>query len=409
MTTTRPSPAAAVTPASVELAPQFPVLDTLRAVGALAVLTTHTSFQTGEYLGNGVGGTLLARLDVGVAIFFVLSGFLLARPYLARRALALETPGLVTYYEKRALRILPVYLVVVVVAYLFVSGNEDAGPADWLTSFALLDSFVGKSLPYGLTHMWSLAVEVSFYLVLPALMVVALGRRLRGRRVVALLVAMTLVSIGWHVIAPRLDPHVAGSPGLWLPAYLTWFATGIGLALVHVLHQQGTTFRVVHQVVALGRQPGVCWALAAGLMLVAATPLAGPTLLEAPSVAESITKHVLYTLVGTLLVLSGVFTLPGAYRHVMTRRPLRHLGHISYSIFCIHLALLAATFELTGIEVFTGQGLRVWAITLVMSLVAAEVLYRLVELPALRLKGRLRRRESASSRTSSPATTATTR
>ncbi len=88
-------------------APQFPVLDTLRAVGALAVLTTHTAFQTGEYLGNGVGGMLLARLDVGVAIFFVLSGFLLSRPYLARRALGLPAPALGTYYEKRVLRIFP--------------------------------------------------------------------------------------------------------------------------------------------------------------------------------------------------------------------------------------------------------------------------------------------------------------
>jgi peptidoglycan/LPS O-acetylase OafA/YrhL len=395
-------------PATVEVARQFPVLDTLRAVGALAVLTTHTAFQTGEYLGNGVAGTLLARLDIGVAIFFVLSGFLLARPYLARRALDIPAPRLTTYYEKRALRILPVYFVVVVIAYLFVGGNEDAGPRDWLVSFALLDSFVDKKLPYGLTHMWSLAVEVSFYLVLPALAVLVVGRRVRGRRVVVVLAAMTIISIGWHVVAPHLDSHVAGSPNLWLPAYLTWFAAGIGLALVHVLHQRGSTSRAVRQVVGLGRQPGVCWALAAGLMLVAATPLAGPTLLEAPTVAESITKHLLYALVGTLLVLSGVFTLPGAYRSTMTWAPLRHLGHISYSIFCIHLALLAGVFEVTGIEVFTGQGLRVWALTLALSLVAAEVLYRVVELPALRLKGRLRRRESPAISTSSPDTQATT-
>jgi peptidoglycan/LPS O-acetylase OafA/YrhL len=394
---------------TVEVAPQFPVLDTLRAVGALAVLTTHTSFQTGEYLGNRVGGTLLARLDVGVAIFFVLSGFLLSRPYLARRVLDLPAPALVTYYEKRVLRIFPVYVVAVVVALLFVPGNEGSGVLDWLSSLFLLDSFVSKSLPYGLTHMWSLAVEVCFYLVLPALMLLVVGRRLSGRRVGPVLVAMTVTSVVWHALAPRIDDHVAGSPGLWLPAYLTWFAMGIGLALVHVQHQQGQHSTIGRLVVALGRQPGVCWSLAAGLMLVAATPLAGPTLLEAPTVAESITKHLLYALIGTLLVLSGVFAVPGAYRSVMGWGPLRHLGHISYSIFCIHLALLAAAFELTGTEVFTGHGLRIWATTLVLSLVAAEILYRVVEMPALRLKGTLRRRESAASRTSSPDTTATTR
>jgi peptidoglycan/LPS O-acetylase OafA/YrhL len=407
-TSSEAAPDAASDTASVELAPQFPVLDTLRAVGALAVLTTHTSFQTGEYLGNGVWGTLLARLDVGVAIFFVLSGFLLSRPYLARRALGRPAPDLGTYYEKRALRIMPVYLVAVVVAYAFVSGNEGAGVRDWLASFLLLDSFVGKSLPYGLTHMWSLAVEASFYLVLPALMFVVDRTSRRARGVALLLLTLVVLDLTWLTLAPTVDDRVAGAPNLWLPAYLTWFAAGIGMAYVHVERQRGTGSRVVRQVVALGNQPGVCWALAAGLLLVAATPLAGPTLLEAPTVAESITKHLLYALVGTILVLSGVFTVPGTFRAVMSSRPLRHLGHISYSVFCIHLALLAGAFELTGIEVFTGHGLRIWSTTLVLSLVASEVLYRVVELPALRLKGRLRRGESRTTSTSSPETTATT-
>ena len=174
-------------------------------------------------------------------------------------------------------------------------------------------------------------------------------------------------------------------------------------------HQRGAASRLVEQVVLLGRQPGVCWSLAIGLMLVAATPLAGPTLLEAPSIADAITKHLLYTMVGTLLVLSGVFTprrrLP-QWDDVATAR---HLGLISYSIFCIHLSVLAGVFEWTGIAVFTGHGLRVWALTLAVSLAASEVLYRVVEMPALRLRGRLRARESAATRTARPDRTATTK
>lgn len=384
------------------------MLDTLRAVGALAVLTTHTSFQTGEYLGNGVAGTLLARLDVGVAIFFVLSGFLLSRSWLARRAVGQPMPDLGTYYEKRALRIVPVYLVVVVIAYVFVGGNEDAGTGSWLASFFLLDSYVGKSLPYGLTHMWSLAVEVSFYLVLPLLMLVVRARP-RARSLVVLMAVMVAADLAWLASAPRIDAHVAGSPGLWLPGYLVWFAAGIGLAAVHVLHQEGSSSRVVRHVAGLGRQPGVCWSMAAGLLLVAATPLAGPTLLEAPTVAESITKHLLYAGVGTLLVLSGVFASHGLYERGMTWRPLRHLGQISYSIFSVHLAVLAGAFQLTGTEVFTGHGLRIWATTLILTLVASEILHRVVEKPALRLQGTLRRRESTATRVSRPDTSTTTR
>ena len=53
-----------------------PALDGLRAVAAGAVLLTHVAFRTGQTQA-GAGGAVLARLDVGVAVFFVLSGFLL--------------------------------------------------------------------------------------------------------------------------------------------------------------------------------------------------------------------------------------------------------------------------------------------------------------------------------------------
>jgi peptidoglycan/LPS O-acetylase OafA/YrhL len=64
--------------------PRLPVLDSLRGLWVLALLTAHTAFWAGSYTRNGVWGTLLARLDVGVALFFVLSGVLLSYPYLAR-------------------------------------------------------------------------------------------------------------------------------------------------------------------------------------------------------------------------------------------------------------------------------------------------------------------------------------
>ena len=98
---------------SVPLRPDFPGLDWLRAVGALAVLTTHVAFQTGEYFRHGTLGTLLARLDVGVALFFVLSGFLLSRDWWVRHELGLEPQRTRRYALKRALRILPVYVVTV--------------------------------------------------------------------------------------------------------------------------------------------------------------------------------------------------------------------------------------------------------------------------------------------------------
>ena len=121
--------------------PVFAVLDPLRAVGALAVVVTHATFWTGDYVRHGVLGSVLARLDVGVAIFFVLSGFLLSHHYFSRawnRRLA-EPTG--RYFWKRFLRIYPAYLVAVVVAMLFVRDNADATFKDWATVLLMGDIY----------------------------------------------------------------------------------------------------------------------------------------------------------------------------------------------------------------------------------------------------------------------------
>ncbi len=109
------------------LAPQMPELDTLRAVGALAVMVTHTAFWAGAYTEFGAWGSLLARMDVGVAIFFVLSGFLLSRPWIARAHAGLPSPSVPRYFWKRFLRISPVYLVTATIALLFIQPTTSSG------------------------------------------------------------------------------------------------------------------------------------------------------------------------------------------------------------------------------------------------------------------------------------------
>ena len=90
-----------------------PALDGLRAVAAGAVLLTHVAFRTGQTQA-GAGGAVLARFDAGVAVFFVLSGFLL---YPATRPLG-------RYALRRAARILPAYWVLL--AAVTVAGSVPA-------------------------------------------------------------------------------------------------------------------------------------------------------------------------------------------------------------------------------------------------------------------------------------------
>jgi peptidoglycan/LPS O-acetylase OafA/YrhL len=375
----------------LELEPQFPVLDTVRAIGALAVLTTHTAFHSGDYIGHGIWGTLLSRLDVGVAVFLVLSGFLLSRPYLARAAAGRPRPGTGRYYWKRLLRIYPVYVLTAVIALGLLPENDGVGPGGWLRTLLLADTYGAERLPQGLTQMWSLGVEAAFYLVLPGLMLVAVGRGrpLRPGRVVAVIAVMVAIDLWWRLsLVTLVDRITGGVPMTWLPAYLIWFAVGIAIGLAHVQHQSAAVpGRAVRLLRAAGAMPGVCWTLVAALMLVAATPVAGPSLLFVASAGESMTKHLLYALVGGLVVVTGVFSPPdGRYARLMSLPLLRHLGHISFSTFCIHLPVLTLVMATTGYELFDGHGPQIWVITVALSLAASEVLYRLVERPGMRLK-----------------------
>lgn len=391
-----------VVPPPPETGGTFPLLDTLRAVGALSVVTTHVAFWAGAYTGNGLLGTVFARLDVGVAIFFVLSGFLLSRAWLQRAADAYPAPRTAPYLWKRFLRVTPVFVVTVVLAMTFIAANRSARVAEWSSTLTMAAAFSDDGFPPGLTQMWSLAVEVSFYLALPLLMPLLLGRGrpLRPHRVAGGLALMVGVSVWWHVDGAARVGH--GRPLEWLPAYLTWFAGGIFLALVEVRHARGESGRIGSTLVSLSRQPGSCWALVAGIMLISATPLAGPTMLAAPTEAQSLTKHLLYACVGFLVVLTGVFNNPSSRYSRTFGHPIgRRLGWISYGVFCLHLPMLHFTMWATRWALFSGRGVEIWLMTVFLSLVAAELTYRVVERPALRLKGW----GSIGERTSTPAST----
>ena len=380
-------------PDDSSVATTFPVLDSMRALAAISVLATHAAFWAGDY-SEQVWGWALARLDVGVAVFFVLSGFLLSLPWFERHRMGLPAPSTGRYLWKRALRLGPVYVITAVAALAILPGNDDAGPREWATTLLLLDIYVDDQLPDGLTQMWSLATEVAFYLVLPALMWLALPRSGRGRggsdRVGVVVAAMVATTVVWLLdLSVRLD---SGDTmiRLWLPSYLTWFAVGLVLARTVSRARRrvpGARDRLTVLLQELGRSPGLCWLSAAALFAIAATPVAGPADLTPPTLGAALTKNLLYAAIAGLLVLPGVFApADGRFARVLSRPALRHLGHLSYGIFCVHLLLLELITDWRDMPLFEGRGLELFSLTLLASVVVSEVLYLAVERPSQRLR-----------------------
>ena len=137
----------------------LPALDGLRALAVLAVLLTHVGFQTGRTV-EGTVGAVLSRLDIGVTLFFLLSGFLLYRPFAAAHVGAAPAPRLRAYLRNRALRILPAYWLLVVVAVPLLSPRQtDAG--ELARQLLLLQTVEADHLLHGLTQTWSLVVEAA--------------------------------------------------------------------------------------------------------------------------------------------------------------------------------------------------------------------------------------------------------
>lgn len=366
----------------------FPALDGLRAVGAYGVLLTHAAFQTGQYP-RGLTGALLARLDFGVALFFVLSGFLLSLGFLRPVAERRPHQPWRRYALKRVLRIWPAFAVAVVAA-MVVIGSDRSG-SSWALSLTLTHLYSTEFFTDGLTQMWSLETEAAFYLALPFIVIVIrllTRRRWSAARVYGVALALAVINWCWLGFGAALVVPHRPFAYQWLPAYTAWFGAGIALAVLWIESTRDGRRPPKLVRVAAG-SPGVLWAIAFCLLLFCSTPLAGPLDLTPATEATAIFKNVLYGLGAVLIMLPGVFGPRGTtYDSVFSSRPVRYLGHLSYSVFCIHLVVLWLVLDVTDTPLFSGDFLPVAGLTLVGSTAAAVVLHHLVERPAMRLSHR---------------------
>ncbi|WP_320670613.1 acyltransferase family protein [Patulibacter defluvii] len=364
-----------------------PALDGLRALAALLVIALHVGIYSGQvassWLGIGEGGALgplLSRFTVGVPIFFVLSGLLLYRPFADAALDGRSAPSALVYLWHRALRILPAYWLVAIVA-LVAFGSLGGWPT--LRTLLLLGIYEPNGLPLGITQTWSLATEVAFYVLLP-LLAIGLGRLARRPRgplaIFLLLEAVTVVAI---VLSHRAAAGDYPLAHLWLPEYLGYF--GVGIALATWSARQARGGRPGPLTAALGRAPWLGWAVAVAAYVVVSTPLTGSTA-RYPSIGEALLEHALYLLIAAALVLP-LLVAPGRgpSRLLSTAVP-RALGRISYGLFLWHMVIVEAWLRLVDQTAGTADFAVLFPVAVVGATVAATASYRLVERPLRRLR-----------------------
>jgi peptidoglycan/LPS O-acetylase OafA/YrhL len=317
----------------------------------------------------------------------VLSGFLLARPWLIAAATAGPGPSVTVYAWRRVLRILPAYYLTVVLAFALVQKHTPVHAGDWLRHAALLQIYHLGWERQGLTQTWSLCTEAAFYVVLPLLGWAALAATRRWgwspRLLLGGCAALMVVPVGWYAYIHATGMSAFSSAGLWLPGYMGWFAGGMALAVVrvHLDHRTPGPSSRWWYVEDVGRQPGVSWTLAGAVFLLALTPLAGPRAIGLPTAGQLVMKSVIYLVATVFLVLPAVFGQAPITGALFANRPMRFYGRVSYSVFLLHLVVLIGVVKVLGNGPFAGSTFQVAVLTLAATIPLAAFCYRWIERP----------------------------
>ncbi|MEI6446990.1 MAG: acyltransferase [Actinomycetes bacterium] len=379
---------------------RFPLFDGLRALAATLVFVFHSwaFVNAGDFAAfvesHSVLGSAWAngadRLGVlGVALFYVISAFLLYRPFVAARLAGHDGPDLRRYALRRAARIVPAYWLALTVVCLIEGRSDVLSLRGIFQTYLFGGIYDGHALWFNnpLPAAWTIAVEVTFYIFLPfwAALVGAACARSRDpvRRELSMLVGLAAVGFGWKlvVIATSSTENTIQPLTVALPASLDVFAAGMGMAVLSAAKPEWAR----RPADLLARRSGALWLgalLVYGAMcwLAAAT---GPTGEDWRS--KVMILGVMKVIVATALVLPAVVRSDegGAPRRFLRFRPVVWVGLVSYGLYLWQVPVLKRIVEIDGfskppIAEFPFISLLALAITLVIAAASWYLLERRV-------------------------------
>jgi peptidoglycan/LPS O-acetylase OafA/YrhL len=323
---------------------------------------------------------------VGVDVFFAISGFLITA-HLFREAGRTGRVSLPRFWARRARRLLPASLTVLLfcavttliavpqIYWQSFFGDIRASAfyvQNWHLAASSVDYLASAEQPSPVQHFWSLSAEEQFYLVWPALVLLAValvrtGSRVHRRRSVALVLGLvTVASLVFSILFTASDPTEA----YFVTPTRAWeFGAGGLLALL-----------------VAGRTPAPALRAVASWVGIAAIAVAAFAYTDAtafPGIAAGM------PIAGALFVIwAGAPDVPWAPTRILALRPVQVVGDISYGVYLWHWPLLILAPYLLGHGVGTGTRIMV----LVASLALAWVTKLLIEDPVRRSRPLLARR-----------------
>ncbi len=358
----------------------FPACDGLRALAAGSVFVFHAASLTGVVM-TSAAGAYLFQLDVGVDVFFVLSGFLLYRPFVGAHLEGRDAPDAGRYYKRRFLRIFPAYwLALIAVLYVFhqsVASTTHVG----LTYFSLTQIYSKRLALGGLVPAWSLCTEVSFYTLLPLYAWTVRRAAQDTPRWRVELVGLALLYATSATFRVVMNGGGSSVTTTWLPSYLDVFVLGMLLAVVTVVVENGLAATWWHSMPS----DAAVWWVAAGALYFAVSNMGMPLGLTAVGSDNYLVHHFLAGTIGALLVAPAVLHADagGLIRDVLSSRPMRALGLVSYGIFLWHLPWLTQVQKWVAGAPLWGNFWSVTLLSVPFTLLFAWLTYVVVERPLI--------------------------
>lgn len=332
-------------------------IEGLRGLAAVGIVVLHAWILSGkptDLLPAGVWGPL----RMAVPLFFVLSAYFAARPWLRAALDGAEPPAAGPLLRRRFARILPLFWLTGLVALGVLAGTGSSAMPDLpeAVAYALM---LHDWVPAGAAGVlnpptWTLPIELSFALALPLIgwLLVRGGRRGRGGAL-AVAAGLWLAGIAYDVWFQETGQETVWARTLML--MLPAFAAGIGAAVL-------TYERRI--------APRTAWALQAGGAALFLWYLAGPL----GHLQHDLGYRDLIPGIAFAAIIAGMAAHPPP---VLGSRPMVWLGGRSFGLYLWHFPVLFLLSERIG---WPGQG---WAtlIALTAGLLLAELSWRLVEQP----------------------------
>ena len=360
---------------------RLPGWDALRGLAATGVLVLHASvFRLGDL---PLLRDIVSQFQCGVEVFFVVSGFVMSRPFIRAVLDGRPLPGIRRYGWRRVVRIFPAYWLALAGAALLLDTTQFRSVGDWLVHALLLQVYWTDQYSRGIGIAWTLSVEVSFYVLLPIAFVAVRGLASRlspWAQVTGLGVVLHLVGWCWVLWVVRGDHFLQA---FWLPFFLPVFTAGLLLCVAAEYVARNPRARLLAN--RIGRAAPLWWLGAAGLLLIATVTIGDDALFRIGRLGET---QVLYAGIATLLVIPIAigFQPSGPIGRWLELRPLVFLGVVSYGLYLWHKQL--AFFLAVDIFGWTGEtqgsALVMTVATFVLSVCVASVSWFAIERPLQR-------------------------